>query len=404
MTSSSVPLLSSTLSGITSTYPILPSFPHEKTHTIGELQSTLPLYTGTNPYASRRDLPLPQSRATSPHQSFRHEGTEKGSIFQEGEGSLQDLLSRSRKSSASLPETEGKQSVSEQKSSGGSMRDIGDKGSCRLTVEERPFTTPMQAVPPAPRDSPTRNTSTGSSMGEAQPPRQSPPSRPQTLPQLTTPITIMQAFYLLSTGKLVQVPSILIRVTLGDLFNHFQKELLEDPDWAVTPAGMDYSYYGYNYILEEEATHFACTAYNMIHHNHCIEVPARYQRPQTDLPPITFTPEPMDDEPPVPPPRAAVPNYLRWESGYAPVQPSYAYPCGYGPPGSLLPQSAVMAQDHQTFLRYLTNHPASCSHQAVHLQVDHCRHRLLRDGCCPDIHHHQDRQIPWLHGFLMQPT
>ncbi len=71
----------------------------------------------------------------------------------------------------------------------------------------------------------------------------------------------------------------------------------------------------------------------MIHHDRRIEVPARYQRPQIDLPPITYTPEPMEDELPVPPRRAAVPDYPRWEPGYTPAQPSYAYPRGYGPPG-----------------------------------------------------------------------
>ncbi len=116
----------------------------------------------------------------------------------------------------------------------------------------------------------------GSPM-EVHPPHQPPPSQPRTLPQLTTPITITWALYLLSTGKLVQVPAILTHATLGDLFNHFQKELLEDPDWAITPAGMDYGYYGYNYILKEEAAHFACTAYNMIHHDRRVEVPGRYQ-------------------------------------------------------------------------------------------------------------------------------
>ncbi len=114
-------------------------------------------------------------------------------------------------------------------------------------------------------------------MGEVCPPRQSPHSRPRTLPQLTTPITIARALYLLSTGKLVQVPAVLLHATLKDLCNHFQKELLEDPDWAVTPAGMDYSYFQKGYILREETLHFACTAYNMIHPNRQIEIPARYQ-------------------------------------------------------------------------------------------------------------------------------
>ncbi len=97
---------------------------------------------------------------------------------------------------------------------------------------------------------------------------------------------------------------------------------------------MDYAYYGMNYILKEEAIHFACTAYNMIHRNHQVEIPARYQRPQIDLPPITYTLELMDNKPPVPPQRAVVPEYPRWEPGYAPVQPSYTYPHGYGPPGT----------------------------------------------------------------------
>ncbi len=106
---------------------------------------------------------------------------------------------------------------------------------------------------------------------------------------------------------------------------------------------MDYGHYGMNYILKEEAAHFACTAYNMIHHDRQVEVPARYQRPQIDLPPITYTPEPMDDEPPVPPQWAAVPDYPRWEPGYAPVQLSYMYPCRYGPPGSQGPSRLFAA-------------------------------------------------------------
>ncbi len=91
----------------------------------------------------------------------------------------------------------------------------------------------------------------------------------------------MRALYLLSTGKLVQIPAVLIRASLGDLFNHFQKELLEDPNWAITLAGMDYSHYGMNYILKEEAAHFACTTYNMIHHDHQVEVPTRYNDPRS---------------------------------------------------------------------------------------------------------------------------
>ncbi len=155
-----------------------------------------------------------------------------------------------------------------------------------------------------------------------------------------------------------------MRASLGDLFNHFWKELLEDPDWAVTPAGMDYGHYGMNYILKEEASHFACTAYNMIHPDRPIEVPARYQRPQIDLPPLVDTPEPMTDEPPVPPQRAAVPDYPRWEPGYAPVHPSYRYPRGYGPPGSQGPSRlfAAAISGDGAGPSNLPNHLASRNH------------------------------------------
>ncbi len=51
----------------------------------------------------------------------------------------------------------------------------------------------------------------------------------------------------------------------------------------------------------------------------------------------------MDDEPLVPPQRAVVPDYPRWEPGYAPIQPSYAYPRGYGPPGSQGPSRLFAA-------------------------------------------------------------
>ncbi len=329
-TFSSVPLPSSISSGTTSISPTLPSFPHKRTRTAGEQQSTLLLYTGTNPYESQHDPPLPQSRTTSPHRSSHYDRPQTDSPFQGEQENPQDPQSRSQKSSVSV---EGSQSESERRHSGESTRRPEGGQSHRLTVEEKPFTTPPQEAIPVPRDSQTKNTSTESSMGEVPLPRQSPPRLSRTLPQLTTPITIARALYLLLTGKLVQIPVILSHASLGDLFNHFQKELMEDPNWAITPAGMDYSFYRMNYILKEEAAHFACTAYNMIHHDHQVEVLARYQRPQIDLPPIVYTPEPMEDEPLVPPQRATVPEYPRWEPGYAPIQPSYAYPRGYGPPG-----------------------------------------------------------------------
>ncbi len=248
-----------------------------------------------------------------------------------------------------MTETGDKQSKEERRHSEGLTKDIEEKGSHRSIAGEKPSTTPLPTATPAPKNSPTRNISMESFMGEAPLPRLSPPRQSQTLPQPTTLITIARALYLLSTGKLVQIPAVLLRVSLGDLFDHFQKELMEDPDWAVTLAGMDYSHYGMSYILKEEASHFACTAYNMIHRDIQVEVLARYQRPQIDLPPVTYTPEPMDDEPPVPPPRADIAEYPRWGLDTAFERPSYAYPHGYGPPGlqgpSRLFAAAIMGDE-----------------------------------------------------------
>ncbi|PBK91257.1 hypothetical protein ARMGADRAFT_1082063 [Armillaria gallica] len=110
-----------------------------------------------------------------------------------------------------------------------------------------------------------------------------------------------QALYLLSTGKLVQIPEVLFCAPLLDLFNHFLNKLVEDPNWAITPAGMDYTHYRYSYILKEEARHFACITYNMIHQE-------------------------QPDSPLVLPQWATIPTY-------AYMVPSYAYPWEYGPPG-----------------------------------------------------------------------
>ncbi|PBL03036.1 hypothetical protein ARMGADRAFT_1069602 [Armillaria gallica] len=96
-------------------------------------------------------------------------------------------------------------------------------------------------------------------------------------PQPRTPVTLQQALYLLSTGKLARIPDILSHAPLIDLFNHFLKELAEDPHWAITPAGMDYDHFGYEYIIKEEARHFACQAYNMIHPDVSIQILTRYQ-------------------------------------------------------------------------------------------------------------------------------
>ncbi|PBK93341.1 hypothetical protein ARMGADRAFT_1079683 [Armillaria gallica] len=135
-----------------------------------------------------------------------------------------------------------------------------------------------------------------------------------------------RALYLLSTGKLMEIPEILFCTPLLDLFNHFLKELVEDPNWAVTLAGIDYTHYGYTYILKEEARHFTCITYNMIHQEQPIQVPNCYQRPQADLSLVVSTPEPMNNSPLVQPQQATMPTY-------AYVALSYIYSWGYRPSG-----------------------------------------------------------------------
>ncbi|PBK81146.1 hypothetical protein ARMGADRAFT_1091577 [Armillaria gallica] len=159
-------------------------------------------------------------------------------------------------------------------------------------------------------------------------PQPQPPWKLPTPPRQSTPMDLSWTLYLLSTGKLTTIPEALFHVPLLDLFNHFMTELVEDPDWAVTPAGMDYTHYGYSYILKEEARHFACITFNMIHQEQTVEVPARYRRPSPDISSVATTPEPMADSPSVPPQRAQMPTT------YAYTVPSYFYPQGYGPPGT----------------------------------------------------------------------
>ncbi|PBK88172.1 hypothetical protein ARMGADRAFT_1084826 [Armillaria gallica] len=188
--------------------------------------------------------------------------------------------------------------------------------------QKEPFTT--LAATPVPRYSPPQSMSTVI-HGEAPALLQPCPKRSPIHPQLITLITTPRALYLLSTGKLTEIPEILFHAPLLDLFNHFLKELIEDPHWVITPAGMDYTHYGYEYILKEEARHFTCIAYNMIHQEQSIEVPTRYQWLQVDLSSVATTLEPMNNSLPVPPQWATMLTYA-----YA--VPSYIYPQGYGPP------------------------------------------------------------------------
>ncbi len=146
---------------------------------------------------------------------------------------------------------------------------MSDSPTSGLIPEERPYT--ILPTVPKQRYSPLKSSLTVSPGEEVPPSLQSPLHPSRTLPQPTTPITIAWALYLLATGKLVQVPDVLFNATLDIVFNHFKEELVADQDWARTPAGLDYAHYGYGYILNEEALHFACHAYNKIHSDHPVK-------------------------------------------------------------------------------------------------------------------------------------
>ncbi len=49
---------------------------------------------------------------------------------------------------------------------------------------------------------------------------------------------------------------------------------------------------------------------------------------------MTYTPEPMEDEPPIPPQRAAIFDYASTVPSHVHVALSYMYPRGYGPSGT----------------------------------------------------------------------
>ncbi len=263
-----------------------------------------------SPYQSPSNLPPHQTPQGSPRQNSSPDSLRQPDSVPHGEvkGSMTGTEGGDR-------ETERQQWHSE-----GSMHNSPTSGSI---VKEKPYTTPTTAEQ---RHYPSKNMLTGLEDTAAPPHPQSQPPRLPTPPQPITLITISRALYLLVTGKLAWIPDVLYHAPLIDLFNHFLDELVVDQDWARTLAGIDYNHYGYSYILKEEARHFACYAYNMIHPDQPIEVPTHYQRPKIDLPPIVYTPEPLQDEPPVPPRWAEIPVYARMEL-------SYAYLQGYGLPG-----------------------------------------------------------------------
>ncbi len=81
----------------------------------------------------------------------------------------------------------------------------------------------------------------------------------------------------------------------------------------------------------------------MIHLDRPVQIPDHYQCPEIHLPPITYTPEPMEDEPLVLLQQAAVPDYTSAVLSYAYTAPSHAYPRGYGLPGTQGPSRLFAA-------------------------------------------------------------
>ncbi|PBK84822.1 hypothetical protein ARMGADRAFT_1087984 [Armillaria gallica] len=253
-----IPPLGSTFSGITSTFCTLPSSPGEEipTDPVHLTRSTPPSRTGMSPYESSSNLPLPQAqdqpqsshseqrarlRRDSPHPDLPGE-IAQGKMYTGPRSSLGGTPSPSR---SNIPETEWQRRQHELQNSGESTR--------KTEVSPLPSTSP--AATPAPWYSLLQNISMATHGEALTPPRPLPPRKLPTPPRQGTPLTLERVLYLLSTGKLTAIPEILFCAPLIDLFNHFVKELVEDPDWARTPAEIDYTHYGYSYILKEEARH-----------------------------------------------------------------------------------------------------------------------------------------------------
>ncbi|PBK85187.1 hypothetical protein ARMGADRAFT_1087633 [Armillaria gallica] len=263
-----------TFSGIASTFRSPPSSPGEAIP-IDQgrpTQSIPPSLIGMSPYRSPSNLLLPQSEARSQsvlREVFDHPDLrgdeEKGEMYT---GQKNSPGGTQLRSPPSMTRIDKQQSTNTSSCSEGSTRRWEE------SVHRRPSTS-LPATP-APRYSPPQNVSTETPGGAQILPQPLLPQKLPTPPRQGTPLTLEWALYLLLTGKLTSVSEILFRTPLIDLFNHFVKELVEDPDWAVTLAGMDYTHYGYSYILKEEARHFACVAFNMIHQEQMIKIPFRY--------------------------------------------------------------------------------------------------------------------------------
>ncbi|PBK80943.1 hypothetical protein ARMGADRAFT_1091693 [Armillaria gallica] len=299
-----VPCSGSMSYGTTSTFQPPPFSPEGVTPTDPEppTQSTLPSLRGTSPYVSPSILQRPHAESRLSQSSAQRALRKPDSLHpghQEGT-------------------TAGESPTTQRPTSGGTPL-LGQPGASETRMLRRQSSTGSFKEGPLPLPTTSQEgillgTSSMETHGEA-----------THLPTCQlTPLTLGRALYLLSMGKLTTVPEILFCASTINLFNHFACELVEDPDWAVTPAGIDYTHYGYSYILKEEARHFACVAWNMTHPEQRVEVLPRYRCPSPDISSIAMTPEPEEDVQMAPPVR---PVYAQ---SY-PI-PSYIYPRGYGLP------------------------------------------------------------------------
>ncbi|PBK83812.1 hypothetical protein ARMGADRAFT_1089039 [Armillaria gallica] len=268
-----IPHSGSMFSGITSTFRTPPSSSGEVIPIKYErwTHDTRQSYTGTSPYELLSNPPplqsQPENQPQSSHSNQKAQPRAASICPDNNVSPRTHLPGIPSPSQIRLPETEGRQSTSI------SLRSEGLTKRQEGSVHKKPSTSP--AAMPAPRYSPPQHTST-ETHGEAPTlPQQQPPWRLPTPPRQA--MSLQWALYLLSTGKLMEIPEILFHAPLINLFNHFMTELVEDPDWAVTPAGMDYTHYRYSYILKEETRHFTCVTYNMIHQEQMVEVPAHYR-------------------------------------------------------------------------------------------------------------------------------
>ncbi len=211
--------LTPTLSGITSSFHSVPPSPKEPTMPPAS-PLNIPPFIGISPYRSLSNLPLlkespcQSSSPDSPLSSMRGLGLPAGDPIP---------------CSTAL--------VSRSSSGGGQIKTV--------------MTTPTQQ----------QNYSLKESMSMAST-EKAPPHSQSWLP---SPVTLARALYLLLTGKLIRTLELLICASYDDLFNPFVHELLEDAAWVESEAGINYAHYWFDYILQEEAGHFACLTYNLIH-------------------------------------------------------------------------------------------------------------------------------------------